>query len=147
VSSTLTHSPAEITRQLLLDAGEGWQVFVSNLPPVPDDVIVVYDTQGRDDGRTFDGELQSHEGLQLLFRSTDHRTGWLKANEWRTNLSENVNQEIVTMPDGSQFLVWCYAKIGNILAIGTDSPRSKRYLFTLNCTIALREILILGTAT
>lgn len=140
-TSSLSHSPTEITRQLMLVADPSEQVFVGGEPPTPDDVITLFDTEGTSDGRIqINGQLQQHYGLQLRFRATDYPTGWRKANQWRTFLSEQVNQDVVTMPDLSQFLVWCYAKIGQVLCLGTGGGSDKRFYFTLNCAAPIEQI-------
>ncbi len=152
-SSTLVASPAEILRQLLIDlsigsdptpwatgTGTTWPAFASNEPSSPDDCLTTYDTLGQDDGQSMiDGELWAHLGLQLRIRSTDHPTGWQKANAARVALSQSVHLRAVTISPNS-YLVWAVTKIGQILAIGKQSPASKRSLFTLNMQMAVRQL-------
>jgi len=141
MSSALAHSPAEVLRKFLEDGDYPIGVFVSNEPSAPDDTVTIFDTAGIDDGRVMiDGELQAHYGVQLRIRSFDHPTGWLRSQNLRTLLSESLNQAIVTFSDGSQFILWCSSHIGTVLALGTESPTSKRYLFTLNCTLSISQI-------
>jgi hypothetical protein len=140
MSSSLSHSPAEVIAQLLREAGYT-SVYTKGEPSSPDSVITVKDTAGTDDGRTMvDGELQQHYGVQVRVRSPEHPAGWLVTNNIRVLFSEGVNQQVVTMGDGTRFLVWAVTNIGQILPIGKDTPRTKRDLFTLNATVPMREI-------
>ena len=137
-------SAAEIIRSMLVDLGLGtdpssqglWPIFVSNEPNRPDNCITIYDTASSDDGRSMvDGELFSHEGLQVRVRSVDYPTGYTKANSIRTALAKSINFR-TTYIDSQGYLVYCCSKIGNVLPIGTEQT-SKRQLFTLNCLVSM----------
>ncbi len=150
-TSSLTHSPAEIIRAVLLQLGLGtdptpwasgignpWPVFASGEPNTPDDCITCYDTVGVDHGQSMvDLELYVHYGVQIRVRSNDHRTGWVKANDVREQASK-FGQQSITI-DGSVYLVWAVAKMGQVLPIGKETPTSKRSLFTLNCQPAVDQ--------
>lgn len=142
----MVHSPAEVIRWLLVALGLGtdpnlalaWPIYATNEPNEPDDCITLYDTTGTQDGRSMvDGELFQHFGFQVRVRSTDHRTGWVKAEAIRQALAKSIYQNLVSR-DGSRYLVWCAAKISMVLVIGKDTPRSKRSLFTVNAVAPIR---------
>lgn len=145
--TTLTHSPAHVVRQLLIDLalgvatdGEPWVVKASAEPDVPDEVITVFDTAGQSDGRVMvDGELQEHQGIQVRIRSKDHPTGWARADRVQSELARNVYDRTVHV--GSEaYLVHSLNQIGPILALGKDSPNSKRSLFTVNMVVSLKQL-------
>jgi len=76
---TLTHSPSDIVRQLLVNLALGvdpttdetsdWPIYESREPDLPDDCITVYNTADKLQGRTMtDGETQGQEGIQVRIR-------------------------------------------------------------------------------
>lgn len=144
MTQTISHSPADILRRLLIRLGLGadprsspWPVFAAVEPSKPDETVTVYDTQGQSDGRSMiDGEAYRHYGFQVRVRSTDHPRGWLKADAVRRALTQAVENESVAV-DGVEYLVRCAAKVGQVLPLGIDNPATKRSLFTLNGLLAL----------
>lgn len=145
---TLTHSPAKILRQLLIDLSLGtlpsangsWPVYATHEPNLPDNCITVYDTVGTDDGRSMiTGELWGHDGFLVRVRAADHDTGWLKADAIQTGLAESVYDRTVHV-SGSTYLVHAVTRIGDVLTLGTESPTSKRSLFTINATVSLKSL-------
>lgn len=142
---TLTHSPAQIVRQLLIDLGLGtasgdWPVFYAMEPNAPDNVLTVFDTTGTDDGRSMvTGELFGHDGFQVRVRAKDHATGWLKADAIQTDFAESVSLRQVTV-DSSSYLIHAITRIGNVLALGRQTPQSMRSIFTLNATVPLSQL-------
>lgn len=151
MSSSLAHSPAEIVRQLIIDAGLGsdigsnllplgpWPVYDASEPNEPDNCITVYDTLGHDDARLLlGGELQQHYGLQIRIRALSHPVGWVKGTAIRTFFSEIVKTSNVTLESVS-YLVWAITRIGQLSALGYDTSISKRRIFTLNCTTAIDQ--------
>ena len=148
---TLDASPAQIVRQLLIDldigsepeftatlyTGEDWPAFYGAEPPVPDNLLLVNDTTGELDGRTFDGEIQEHFGFQILIRSIKHSVGWFKAFNLRATLAESVQYRDVRVGDES-YLVHAISGIGQVLVLGKHGP-SKRSLFTVNALLSVRQ--------
>ena len=153
MSSTLTHSPAQIIRELLVQLelgvlpsdGGSWPIYVSSIPDSPDNVITIIDTLGFSDGRIqTDGEAVEHPGFQVTVRAANHQTGWEKANDIRVVLSETVLHNTVSILDNvgtgeSIYTVHAVSKIGGIIALGKELPTSKRNLFTINAVVALRQ--------
>lgn len=147
MSRTLQHSPADIVAQHLVDAGLGtdplankdWSIFATSEPNLPDNVITVRDTAGMSDGRTMDGQLQDHFGIQIRVRAQTHNLGHRKLNSIRVYISEQVLQRNVTL-DGIKYLIACYSHIGQIIYLGKNVPNSKHSLFTLNCTVPVDQI-------
>jgi hypothetical protein len=148
MANTLTHSPADIIRWLLVSLGLGsdpdegapWPVYAAGEPNAPDNVITVYDTAGTDDGRSMiDGEVMGHNGVQIRVRSTTHPVGYAKADAVWTALCEEVYDNTVTI-DGVSYLVHSVNKIGDVLALGKEVPASKRSLFTINAVVSVRAV-------
>lgn len=153
MSGNLTHSPAQIIRDLLVTLGLGtlpsdsgsWPIYVSNIPDSPDSIITITDTVGTNDGRTHvDGQANEHPGIQIAVRDANHQDGWEKIRAIRVSISETVQRNTVSITDNvgtgtSTYTVYAITKIGGIIALGKDIPTSKRNLFTLNATVALRQ--------
>lgn len=145
-------SAAEVVRQLLIDrgvavagtyaantyTGQPWPAFASAEPDEPDECITVYDTTAQSDGRiAFTGEVAEHPGIQIRVRAKDHLTGQVRAELIRTSLAA-VYDALVTI-SSTAFLVRSFYRFGGILAIGKDSPRTRRSLFTMNMMMALEQ--------
>ena len=153
MSNNLTHSPAQIIRDLLVDLGLGtlpsdggsWPIYNNNTPDSPDSVITITDTVGTSDGRTHtDGEAQEHPGFQVAVRNDSPQGGWEKMNAIRVALSETISRNELSITDNvgtgtSSYIVYAVSKLGGIFALGKDTPTSKRNLFTLNAVVALRQ--------
>lgn len=149
--SNLERSPAEVVQQLLIDgavcteggAGGAWPAFATSEPDgedIPDEIAVVYDTQGIDDLRTMvDGKLYTHHGVQVLVRAATHGRGYGKASAIRNYLAEAVRNTYTTVVD-ARYLVHAVTKIGDVIPIGRDTPTSKRLLFTVNATVAMTKV-------
>lgn len=143
----MNHSPAHITSRLLIEKGVGvlppdvssWPVYTNREPSAPDNVISTYTTVGTDQGRTnVDGELQSFYGIQVRVRAVDDQVGWVKSDEIRRVLSQEVRNHVITI-SGSRYLIACYSRIGSIIPLGNE-PTSKRVLFTINAQASIEEV-------
>jgi len=150
----LTHSPADIVRQLLVDLGlavdpawmgardvaVGWPAFAHTEPPQPDDCITVRETDPQDDGPDMHGNLYFHHGCQVRFRSSVQNDGQNKARAVQTFLFQpsNVQRRTVTL-DSVNYEVWCVIP-GGVLNLGMNVPTDKRFLVTLNIRVPIRVI-------
>ncbi len=155
---TLADSPADVVASLLVDLGVAtaasawavrgtsggkWPAFVNGEPPLPDDVLTVYDTAGSDHGSTmFDGELQGHYGFQVRVRSSNPQWGWLKADEVRVSLAQAVNDANHryggrSVRVGSNlYAVHNVAGIGPTIVLGkSDGDKERTWLFTVNALL------------
>lgn len=142
-----THSPADVTRELLIlygqladpEASLVWPGYAHREPDKPDDAVTCYDTQGTPDGRDMNtGRVWTHYGVQVRVRAKDAQTGWQKAWALRTFLAEGVDHAQVPVR-GRTYLVRCVTRIGDVLPLGYE-PGSKRSLFTVNVTVVLRDV-------
>lgn len=146
----LQHSPADVIRQLIIDSTLGtnpdlttllaWPVYRGRDPDRPDNLIKVSDTQGRIFGSIqTDGELQEHHGIQVMVRSVDYSTGYVKARAIAVML-DGVNEELVAMTPGTAFdyIVHGVTRTSDVIALGSDVPQGKRQLFVINATTPIR---------
>ena len=146
MTGSLTHSPGDVIRHMLIDLGLGtlpsgdstWPIFCPSEPDSPDSVITVRTTGGRDGGRfQTDGERQGHPGIQIRVRSHRPDTGWEKANAVAVALDAIANQ---TVPiSDNTYTVYAVTIKGNVIPIGPDSSKSERFLFAINATVSLRD--------
>lgn len=143
----LENSPAHIIARLLVELGLAtlatdnglWPVYVTNEPSTPDNCITIFNTTGKDGGRSMiDGALLGHSGFQVRVRSHNHSTGWTKADAIQRDLAENVYDETVHVGD-KNYLVHCVSNIGDVMDLGTDSS-SKRVLFTINAITVINQL-------
>lgn len=148
MSTQLTHFPADILAQVLINNGLGsdptgtgaWPIRSAMEVSSPDNVITVYDTAGRQHGRTQpDGEIQEHYGIQVRVRATDPTTGRRKANDIRVFLSETLYNATVTIGT-AQYVVHDSNGLGPVLSLGKDVSNTKRSLFTVNGTVPIRQV-------
>lgn len=153
MSGSLSHSPAEIIRDLLVTLGLGtdpadsgsWPIFVSREPDTPDSVITIYDTTPRLQGRSSPGGItQEHYGIQVRIRDASPRGGWVKANALVVALDQTIALDDVTIEDEdgtglSTYKVYTVSRTGGILSLGKQIDSSKRNLFTINAVAAIRQ--------
>lgn len=142
------HTPAEIFASLI--SGEGfatlpsansnWPIYVSREPDSPDNLISVFDTPGQSFG--FDqnsGEGMDHPGIMIRFRSSDYKTGWVKAGAIKQEMDIGIYRQNLTL-DGITYTIAAVTRRGDINSLGSDGPNGKRRLFSLNATIAFSRI-------
>jgi len=153
MSGALDHSPADVIRCLLIDLGHGttpsassaWPIYVSIEPDTPDSVITVYDTSGVLHGRSqISGEMFEHPGIQIRIRSPEHPAGYRKADSIKEALDKSIKYTGVTVEDqvgtgSGNYLVYSVSRKGSVNDLGRDTAASKRHVFTINATIALKQ--------
>lgn len=140
MSGALTHSPAEIVRNLLVNLGAGtlpsaggsWPISADQRLDTPDNAMTINDTDGRKDGRSMPtGEVFEHPGIQIEVRAATRGAGFLKAKAVATLLDEGVFNDTITV-SGKSYTITNVSRSGGVISIGKESPTSKRYLFTIN---------------
>lgn len=147
MAGSLSHSPADVIRRLLIALGAGsdpdaavlgvWPVYVDLEPPAPDNVLTVYDTTPRVHGRTHPvGTTQLHYGVQVRIRATTTAVGWTKGNAI-TEVFDGMYQDPITV-GGTLYHVHAVHHSG-IIRVGKDSPTTKRSLFTINALTVLKQ--------
>ncbi len=143
----LTHTPAQIIRGLLTLFGDGslptdntaWPIFVEQEPAIPDNCLTIYNTPGREDGRSMiDGELLGHFGFQVRIRAALVTTGYAKAQALQDTLSQEILRTAVTI-DSTTYVVQAITRISDIHSLG-KMPGSSRFLFTINGLLTIRQL-------
>ena len=145
--SSLTHSPADVIRWLLIDLGLGtdpsvsgsWPIHTSSEPDSPDNSISVYDTAGIKDGRIQrTGETREHSGIMLQIRGVTQPIAWAKANAANIILDESIDKSLITI-SSTDYIVYAVTRHSGPLSLGRE-PGTNRFLFTINAVVALRQI-------
>jgi hypothetical protein len=140
----LNHSPADVIRHLLVGLGYGrlpsgsgpWPISVGAEGASPDNFLTVYNTTARNLGRVMDGERQGLYGIQIRVRGVDEPTAYAKAQAIAVGL-DGVAMRLVSL-GGSEYVVWSVSRTTDPLALGYESPTSKRVLYTVNAVVSLR---------
>ena len=144
MSGLVTHSPNDILRRLLINAGQGtlpsvggsWPIGVER-PNSPDSCITLTETTGKRDGRVMtSGEVIEHPGIQIEVRSATFSVGFLKAKQLATYCDESIYNSGVTF-EGKSYNIVNVSRVGVVMAIGRETPESKRELFTFNATVTI----------
>lgn len=144
---SLLHSPADVVRWALINAGVGTDpdlelecpIFTDKERESPDDVITVYTTTAKLQGRTqTDGEIQGQEGIQVRIRASDPKGGFTKADAVRDVL-DKLNYPVIQV-DSSIYRFPAFNRTTSVIPLGDESPTSKRKIFTINGTLALRQL-------
>ena len=145
-----TDPPADIISQWLADAGHGfkpeskpkeWPVFVGRSPDgsdVVDDIITVYDTTGKQDGRIMKtGENINHPGLQIAVRSMFYTSGHNKLTGIAKGFDSIKNVDVSV---GTNNYTILSVSRGTIIPVGQETSGRTRFLFTLNVFATFKEI-------
>lgn len=144
----LTHDAADIIRHLIVDLGSGtlptdggdWPVYTANEPDTPDNCITTYNTTGTLQGRI--NQTGSHVekyGVQIRVRGVNHAVGFAKGATIENKMDTEVYRDVVTIAS-SQYLVHAVSKSGTLIFAGKDSSSSKRFIFTLNLLVDVRQL-------
>lgn len=153
MSGPLTHSPADILRRLLISLGHGtapsddglWPIYTGTLPDSPDSAVLITDTAGTSEGRRqHDGETQEKHGIQILLRDGNRPDGFEKARAIGVALDTSIRLDTVTLANNtgtgdSTYLIYMVGTRSGPFALGQEKPGSKRYLFTINALMKLRQ--------
>lgn len=154
MASLLLNSEAELVQQLLIVLGLGttpptntvannsaWPVFASNEPAEPDNIITVIDTPNQTFARLMPTGKYAHQyGFRVRVRAVDHPTGYQKIKQIALQLAHNVGGDagpINVVCTGNNYLIHAIAKIGGVMALGKDAPKSKRSVFTVDGYVVL----------
>jgi hypothetical protein len=119
--------------------GDPWPVFMAGEPEQPDSAITVYDTAGRVQAFLQPSGLAiEHHGFQVRVRAAAHTAGYIKANAIAVKLDQIVRLRSVQI-GAVIYLVHAVTRSSEVLVLGTESPTSKRKLFTINAMAHLEQ--------
>lgn len=151
MSGQLDHTPAEILREVLIDLGEvtavddqaSWPCYHQQMPDSPDNCVCIYTTQGTTQGRTFDGEVQEHYGLQIKVRSSG-TGGYAKLRRILNALDALIRTTVYI--GNTTYFVQSFNRTTDTLPLGREKKTSDRFLYTLNGVMPIRKLDV-GTGT
>lgn len=150
MSDVLTHSPADVLAQMMVDLGLGtdppdedaWPVYATKEPNLPDQVMTVFDALGTSYGYSSnDGYHYHKEGVQVRARATTPKDGYTKLAFIVGYLNKNALAKQVTVTlDGTSYCVEVVT-LGMVIPLRrTDVPTSSRSVHVTNGFVTLRQL-------
>lgn len=142
------HSPADILRWMLVSIGsltsptlnQAWPGYCSQEPNQPDNCVTTFDVEGFMAGREqHQGDRLSRKGVQIRIRSTNHRTGWVKADEIAATLDRSILRDSIVIGE-STYCVQSFRRTSGVIDLGKEVGASKRHLFTINGLLTVEKI-------
>lgn len=143
--SITAHSPADVIAQLLINSGlgtlgtaeEAWPIFVARMPENLDNVISVFDTTGKKDGRYMrGGTVVERPGVLIGVRAQRYEIGYQKAKAIR-DLIDATDHANVTI-DAVTYTVNSISRTTPIVSLG-ESEERKNQEFSLNLIPVISE--------
>jgi hypothetical protein len=146
VSGVLAHTPARVLAQVLIDLGLAtnpeaatlgpWPVYAGKEPDEPDDAMTIYDTAGRDQGRVNpDSTRLELYGVQVRVRSAVRQDSYVQS--WAVAAALDALYWRTVVVEVESYLLRNVARAGPPAVLGTDSPRTGRWLCTTNFLLSL----------
>lgn len=138
----MKHSPADIVRSYLVDAGLGllpgnepWPMHLPPMPDSPDNAVLFKNTAGLYDGRYMQtGEVITHPGVQVLVRSIDEPTAYQKAFQI-ARILDAVCRNYVTV-ETSTYFIQSLSRRGDIIPLTNNKDIREterlRSLYSIN---------------
>jgi len=152
----LYHSAARIVQQLLIDLGlatdydgadSAWPSFLGVEPPTPNNVLTLFDTEGRIQGRLMnDGEVQDKPGVQIRIRNESVVDGYVKGRAILNGLDTGVERTSVIV-DEDQYTVQSLTRTTDVLSLGLERGTGRRWLHTINYVVSYRYVGSVGTGS
>ena len=141
----LTDSPADLIQSLLVAESQGsqppqtpWPVYINRTPDgalVARELITVYDTEPRQDGRLMVGVRIEHPGFQIRVRSLDYATGFRKISNIAFVLDKVRRRSVGG--NSASYLIHAITRTSGPIPLGSDDEG--RESFTLNATATITE--------
>lgn len=117
--------------------GALWPLYIGDMPDSPDKSAVVMDTAAKQDGRMMNtGESITHQGVQLVLRSSSHEEGAAKAAALAA-WADGLYGEAVTI-DATVYTIQNASRRGSPIFVGQDEGDHARWLWSLNLTMTIR---------
>ena len=135
--------PVGLVTDPTLSPLQPWPCYADDEPDSPDCVVTVYDTQGRDDGRSMiDGERDEHLGFQIRIRASTKRIGVTKAQQIKSAIDQAVQAASVTPPGSPahSYMIPAISRTSQVIYIGKETPATKRIVLTINAICPIAEL-------
>lgn len=156
MSGSLPHAVSRIIQQLLIDLGHvadpsgsylpsntTWPAFVGSMADKPDNCLVIHDSEGILEGRTFVAPMlfQKH-GLQVRARANGPSDGYIKLNTIFNALVPITRQDVIVPVEGGgtatiTYTIQSVQHRGPIIRMGVE-PGSHRYQHSFNSMVSVR---------
>jgi hypothetical protein len=145
MSGALTHSPATIIRQWMVNqtlatlpsAAGSWPASTALLMDTPDNVIQIRDTTGNQFGRSMiDGEINELPGVQVIVRASKFDAGYTKADSIKEGMDKNAQLYSLTI-SSTTYTIYAITRKGSIIYVGTEPTPTKRHLFSINAIFSV----------
>jgi hypothetical protein len=141
------HQVADIVAVLLRDLGLGvlkgdagtWPISVNSEAGSPNNVLTVYDTEARPDGRVMQGDVLSHPAIQIRVRAQTQRVAFAKAKAIAYQLDKVVYHNTVVI-DANSYCVQSISRSPSLVYIGRAVENSKNEVYTINAYVTTRQI-------
>lgn len=144
----MKHSAARILGALLIEGSSApctrpeddgrWPVLIASQPHDPDDVVVLYDTEGVGVTRLLAGGKQIEKlGVQILVRDASYDHANDKAQQIADLLEETRRHTLLL--DGESYTLDCVTRTSPIFGLGQDERR--RQTFSLNVLVQLLSVM------
>lgn len=149
-TSKLQASPASIMAYYIIEELEEmtdpsdadvWPLFTSHLPDLDNiktNCGAIYDTTGVNDLRSMNGGVPQHPGIQIRIRSDDYETGYVKIEDIGNALDEVINQSF-TIGD-LEYELQNVSRTSPIVSLGMEEGTKRRFHFTINFLLTIREL-------
>ena len=133
----MENTPAQVIVAYLIENGyfatptnnATWPLYTGHMPEENKNLACAYDTQGFLDGTILrTGEVIEHYGFQIIIRSKDYDTGWIKGNEIALHL-DGIKDQSVSI-DSDDYVIENVMRTSAVIFIGADEKR--RFEFSLN---------------
>ena len=143
----MSDSPASIlatylAQQLITtvpSTGSTWPLWVGSLPPGTNNAGAIYNTSPIKDGRHMStGFVVKHYGVQVKIRSTNEENGWNKCNSIQ-GLFDTVHNVNITIGT-TVYQIQNISQVSGIIPLGSEPGTVRRYLFTMNFLVTLKEV-------
>jgi hypothetical protein len=162
---TLSHSPAKIVQYLLIAGGQGtvpattpagvqnnWPVFAqrkvvntASKDSYPTNAVFVFNPAGILDGRSMrTGQETEHYGICIHTRDLDPEVAYVKANNIKDWLLQNVYQQSVTVPEetsaegnvipGATYTIQALTQTTSVVGLGPET-QARWSTFSVNFTV------------
>lgn len=143
----MIHAASQIILEYLISknkatrasVNQAWPITYNNMPNLPDNMLTLYDTLGRMDGRLMqDGKRITHPGILLRVRNLNGNEGFDKAREI-AEFFDSVAGDSVTF-DSKTYKIHNISRTSDVIPLGQEAGKS-RSLFTVNAVVTISEVI------
>ncbi len=115
-----------------------WPLYISHLPDIKINCGAIYDTAGKLDGKSLEGDgVVEHPGFELRIRSSDYEIGYGKIEEIVFALDGIFNEDVAL--DGNTYRVQNASRVSTITPI-SEAGTGRKFVFTVNFLVSLKKI-------